>query len=59
VIKEDWTTSATVKTDASGQAKLRAFRGKYLFTVTLPDESGTKRNFFRKVGKGTNEIELN
>ena len=59
LIKEDWTTCTTVKTDASGRATLRAFRGKYLFTVTFPDGSKIKRNFIHKVEKGVNEIELN
>ena len=59
LIKEDWNTCATVTTDDSGRATLRAFRGKYLFTVTLPDGSVIKSDSLRTVGKGVNEIELN
>ncbi|GHT40656.1 beta-xylanase [Bacteroidia bacterium] len=56
LIKHDWTTNATVKTNKTGTAKLRAFRGDYRITVT----QGTKtRVFTEKVAKGKDVIEIN
>jgi GH35 family endo-1,4-beta-xylanase len=37
LIKEDWATHTTLTTDKKGEIHLRAFRGKYNFTVTLPN----------------------
>jgi GH35 family endo-1,4-beta-xylanase len=56
LIKEDWATNTTLKTQADGKAPLRAFRGDYRFTVTLPD--GTVKEFSDSVQKGGGRIEL-
>jgi GH35 family endo-1,4-beta-xylanase len=57
LIKEDWATHVTVSANALGLAKLRAFRGTYRFTVTLP--GGEKKVFTDVVKKGSGEILLN
>jgi GH35 family endo-1,4-beta-xylanase/endonuclease/exonuclease/phosphatase family metal-dependent hydrolase len=57
LIKEEWATHVAVETDSAGAATLRAFRGEYRFTVTLPD--GRKLNPHEAVvGKNDNRIEL-
>jgi hypothetical protein len=57
LIKEDWATNETLHTDASGIATLRAFRGKYRLTVSLPS-GGKVYAFSDLVEKGDNEIVL-
>jgi GH35 family endo-1,4-beta-xylanase len=57
LVKKDWATNATVTTNNLGIAKLRAFRGTYRFTVTLPD--GEKKVFTNIVKKESGEIILN
>ncbi|MDR3181738.1 MAG: endo-1,4-beta-xylanase [Planctomycetaceae bacterium] len=56
LIKEKWATNVTVKTDANGKAALRAYRGEYQITVTLPD--GTKKKLTATVQKGENNIKI-
>jgi GH35 family endo-1,4-beta-xylanase/endonuclease/exonuclease/phosphatase family metal-dependent hydrolase len=56
LIREEWMTHATIQTGKSGTANIRAFRGEYLLTVTLPD--GAEHTFEALVGKQDNLIEL-
>jgi GH35 family endo-1,4-beta-xylanase len=56
LIKEDWATNTTLKTGSSGTAQLRAFRGEYRFTITLPN--GQKITKEAAVVKGNSLIEL-
>ncbi|MDR3094783.1 MAG: endo-1,4-beta-xylanase [Bacteroidales bacterium] len=55
LIKNDWATNTTVKTDKTGTAKLRAFRGDYRITVTQGKKT---RVFTEKVAKGKGVIEI-
>jgi GH35 family endo-1,4-beta-xylanase len=58
LIKEDWATNETLETDENGEVHLRAFRGKYQFTVTAPN--GVKLcPLFGTVKKGEPLIEMN
>jgi GH35 family endo-1,4-beta-xylanase len=58
LVKEKWATNVSVQTDNEGKAALRAFRGEYQFTVTLPD--GKQKTFATPlpVKKGMNQIVL-
>jgi GH35 family endo-1,4-beta-xylanase len=56
LIKETWSTNETQKTDNTGTTKLRAFRGDYSATVTLPN--GTKREKAVKVTKDKKEFKV-
>ncbi|MDR1454155.1 MAG: endo-1,4-beta-xylanase [Tannerella sp.] len=58
LIREEWSTRATVETDRSGSANIRAFRGEYLLTVTLPDGRQLGLSPEAVVGKKDNLIEL-
>jgi GH35 family endo-1,4-beta-xylanase len=59
LIKEDWETHTTIKTDKSGVAKVRAFRGTYTFTVTLPNGKKVVKTFSDTVAKDKTTFELN
>ncbi|GHT26208.1 beta-xylanase [Planctomycetales bacterium] len=56
LIKEDWSTNTALKTDVSGKAAVRVFRGEYQITASLPD--GTKKTVAATVKKGSNVIEI-
>ncbi len=56
LVTEDWTTNETLQTDEKGEVKLRAFRGDYRITVTLPD--GKRQTLPVNVDKGGNELIL-
>ena len=57
LINEKWATNVTVQTNDAGIASLRAFRGKYQFTMTLPD--GRQKNVAPwQIQKGTGRIVL-
>ncbi|MCL2104713.1 MAG: endo-1,4-beta-xylanase [Kiritimatiellaeota bacterium] len=56
LVRNDWATHATLTTDADGSATLRAFRGDYRLTATLPD--GTQKEITATVRKGDNPITL-
>ncbi|MDR3110982.1 MAG: endo-1,4-beta-xylanase [Planctomycetaceae bacterium] len=56
LIKETWTTNETKKTDNTGTTKLRAFRGDYSVTVTLPN--GIKRETAVKITKDKKEFRV-
>jgi hypothetical protein len=57
LIREDWTTNTSLTSDKKGEVRLRAFRGKYGFTVSLPDGK-TVKAFSNAVKKGKNVVEL-
>ncbi|GHT40174.1 hypothetical protein AGMMS49965_08060 [Bacteroidia bacterium] len=57
LIKEEWATNTTQVTDNAGEIHLRAFRGKYNFTVTLPDGT-TLSPQYDAVKKGQPVIDL-
>jgi GH35 family endo-1,4-beta-xylanase len=59
LVKKEWATHETVITGKSGAATLRAFRGKYHFTITLPNGKKIEKIFDGAVGKGSNKISLN
>jgi GH35 family endo-1,4-beta-xylanase len=56
LVKEEWATHETQETNVAGEVQLRAFRGKYRFTVTLP--GGQTQIFDGVVGKEENVVEL-
>ena len=58
LIKEKWSTNEMVKTNDSGEVVLRAFRGEYRFTVTLPDGSKKVIEPNQRIQKGTGKIVL-
>jgi GH35 family endo-1,4-beta-xylanase len=58
LVKHDWATNETLKTDKTGVAKVRAFRGKYRFTVTLPNGKKITRDYPGVITKGTTDIDL-
>lgn len=58
MIREDWTTRETCKTDEKGSFKLRAFRGDYRLEITLPDGTKYSGEKTMQVGKNTPEIRI-
>ena len=56
LIKQDWATHTTLTTDNDGLATLRAFRGDYRLTATLPD--GTSKTMTATLRKGDNQFTL-
>ena len=57
LIKEEWATNTTLTTDNAGEIHLRAFRGKYNFTVT-PSGEAPQSPQSGTVKKGQPVIEL-
>ena len=59
LITQDWATHATLKTDASGRAGMRAFRGRYSITATSPD-GGKSTTIRHEIKRGMeNKIQIN
>jgi GH35 family endo-1,4-beta-xylanase len=56
LIKETWTTNETLKTNGTGTAGFRAFRGNYRFSITFPD--GTTQNVFDNISKEKHNIRI-
>ena len=56
LIHETWATNATIKTDADGNANIRAFRGTYRLKIRFADGSEYKEHFPATVLKGKNEF---
>jgi GH35 family endo-1,4-beta-xylanase len=52
LITKDWATHTTLKTDTTGKATTRAFRGNYTITLTLPGEKESI-TLTHKIKRGT------
>jgi GH35 family endo-1,4-beta-xylanase len=59
LIKEEWSTDTTLVSDVAGEATVRAFRGKYHFTVRLPNGETKSYELTDVVRKDKTTIELN